>query len=266
MSNDTNDTIFGNYTFDPNVIAVKATDTSMLMVDSNTTQYKLCSQNLAIFGFPALPVYQPKNAPWMTQEQQHVCSFWGWASVVIIILIVIRYSTLLVPKLKDLLFGGYEPTTEDQNISYTSYVNETEIIKNFTSRGSILEVEPKKEIFHINNAYIPQVRSPYFSFPLVACSDDDAMMCKDHMRKYVNADRPRGYYNLVNDAKRLLNTPGLEIRKNVFSTFHHWVQSDDNKILEGLSTFERRQLYTGGMTVHNLNVEDHAADMSSSTG
>lgn len=76
------------------------------------------------------------------------------------------------------------------------------------------------------SAYIPQVRSDMFLYPLIACDvehiDEDLFDWKDPDRDYI-------YYSVLTEAKQLLkDQPGASIDR-VFSQVMHWPPGVSNK-------------------------------------
>lgn len=66
------------------------------IVDDSFQSYKYCNQNLLDLGtkttFPALPIFQPPEEQWMTDDQERLTHIWGWTSVGILGFIVFLFS------------------------------------------------------------------------------------------------------------------------------------------------------------------------------
>ena len=73
------------------------------------------------------------------------------------------------------------------------------------------------------SAYIPQVHSPLFSYPLIAC---DTHELDEELYDWEDPDRPYAFYDLVLDAKKLLK--GVEVSGNIgFTKVQHWAPKLD---------------------------------------
>ena len=153
-------------------------------------------------SFPFLPRFQREE--WMTEEQELVTNVWGWTSVAVIIAIALKIVLGWVASFTRMFRGTYEPCGKDQ--------------KNpFSKEESI-------------SAYIPQVESQVFSYPLIACSVDKLNPTlfdwKDH-------DRDHSYYDLTLDAEALLRGTDVS-HQQVFSQITHWPPSETMKEEEEL--------------------------------
>ena len=72
------------------------------------------------------------------------------------------------------------------------------------------------------NLYIPQVESPVFSYPLLACSIDNIDV---EMLDWTDPEHPHVFYDLTLDANALIR--GIDIsEKVVFSQVKHWPPND----------------------------------------
>ena len=68
--------IYGTYKFfEVDNLALQHTNSTMVIINTNTTQYKHCAQDLFQFGFPFFPSFQPKGSKWMSKTI--VCQIWG---------------------------------------------------------------------------------------------------------------------------------------------------------------------------------------------
>ncbi len=80
---------------------VKALDTSIRMhgeevtFSDSDTQYRVCNQNLLSPGrgrtFPFVPSRQPEGGEWMTPDQEDVTTVFGWTSVAITAVVIIKF-------------------------------------------------------------------------------------------------------------------------------------------------------------------------------
>jgi len=61
--------IYGTYKFfEVDNLALQHTNSTMVIINTNTTQYKHCAQDLFQFGFPFFPSFQPKGSKWMSKQ------------------------------------------------------------------------------------------------------------------------------------------------------------------------------------------------------
>lgn len=216
----------GTYIFDQDQTAAKVSNTTFLNINGTSIEYKYCSQ----FGIPAFPSSQPNNAEWMSNEQKLVCNIYGSLTILIIFGSILRVLIWFVPEFLRELHGGYEKKAEENlsPISYSAHLNLHEDQDKKLGNPSIESSEVPT--LNVDNAYIPAVRSSLFPFPLLACPNDCGLLREDSLLSSDDDQRPKGYFNLVNDALLLLqnpNRPGL-IRKNtkVFSTFKYWGEDE----------------------------------------
>lgn len=73
------------------------------------------------------------------------------------------------------------------------------------------------------SAFIPQVHSSMFSFPLIACNSSDVK--NDNLYDWKDPSFDRKYYDLTEDAKRILLSSDLnvDVTKGIlFDKFKHW--------------------------------------------
>eukprot|EP00592_Proboscia_alata_P017280 CAMPEP_0194400054 /NCGR_PEP_ID=MMETSP0174-20130528/126998_1 /TAXON_ID=216777 /ORGANISM="Proboscia alata, Strain PI-D3" /LENGTH=212 /DNA_ID=CAMNT_0039196523 /DNA_START=426 /DNA_END=1061 /DNA_ORIENTATION=+ len=108
--------------------------------------YQFCNQNLwsKPGAFPALPRYQTEGEEWMTNEQEVVTSLFGWTSIIIVVFVVLSFVyQFLFLSIRSLFWSSYKPVGDDQHIDY-----------------STLDAVA---------AYIPQIKSPVYTYPLIAC-------------------------------------------------------------------------------------------------
>jgi hypothetical protein len=166
---------------------------------SEPAVYKYCLQDFfrfpkeeRAFPFPFIPKMQSDGQEWMTEDQELVSKIFGWSSVVVLVLVLIRFIYNWYDAFMGYFRGTYEVRGKDQGI-------------NFSDVPSI-------------SSYVPQVESPVFSYPLLACNvdgiDKDLLDWTDH-------DRPHSFYDLTKDAAVLLR--GTDVSsKVVFSPIAHW--------------------------------------------
>ena len=114
-------------------------------VDENSTAYRYCDQNIFVnFYFP--PRSQAQDGDnWMTGQQEFVVNFVGWFGFTcFFIIVVLKFGVSSYKAYKSWIYGGgYEPVGDDQGIPFSKVESIT--------------------------AYVPQVRSDAFVYPLLAC-------------------------------------------------------------------------------------------------
>jgi len=141
--------------------------------------------------FPFSAENQPEGMEWMTEDQEDLTAIWSWVAVGFLGGLLIIYFLGIFRKF--CCKPKYRARGDDQNI-------------NFSEVATI-------------SSYIPQVNSPIFSYPLVACSIDNI---DDELFDWDDPDRPYEYYDLTKDAKYLME--GLtDVSESVtFSQIAHW--------------------------------------------
>lgn len=182
---------------------VKASDTNIRMNGTflelvpGNPQYRVCSQNLIALGndrrtFPFIPERQPEGDEWMSPGQIDVTTVFGWTSVAIIAIVIIKFVWGWVDMAQSFFRSTYSAVGDDQNIPFSQVA--------------------------ARSAYIPQVESPLFSYPLLACDTDEI---DEELYDWEDPDRPYDLYDLTKDAHHLLS--GVDISANVgFTRVKHW--------------------------------------------
>ena len=161
-----------------------STEVTTATVSAGDLEYKLCSMdfmgNFQKVSFPFVPgaawdVENLNPGEYMTKEQEISTKYFGWSAFALMLVILFRYFQVWYNQFQKLSKGGYKAIGESQGISYSKV----------TSRS----------------AYIPQVSSNVFAFPLIACQidniDEELFDFKDPSRSYL-------YYDLTNDAEKLV--------------------------------------------------------------
>eukprot|EP00592_Proboscia_alata_P021321 CAMPEP_0194418704 /NCGR_PEP_ID=MMETSP0176-20130528/17880_1 /TAXON_ID=216777 /ORGANISM="Proboscia alata, Strain PI-D3" /LENGTH=266 /DNA_ID=CAMNT_0039225345 /DNA_START=31 /DNA_END=831 /DNA_ORIENTATION=+ len=164
-----------------------------IAVSDGDNMYQFCNQNLAQRGaFPALPRHQIEGYEWMTDEQEMVTSLFGWTSIGIVVLILSSFIHRFFMYLKAMYHSSYESCGDDQFMDYSTL-------------DSV-------------DAYIPQVKSPAFTYPLIACN-----ISKNDMARlsWNDPDQSHGYYQLSNDVPKILRSKDFT-SKTLFSSFTYW--------------------------------------------
>jgi hypothetical protein len=164
-------------------------------VEPGAQMYSFCRQDFFRydgFAFPFISSFQVPGEEWMTSSQEMVTTIFGWTSVAIVAAILLKFAWQMWDGAMSMFRGGYSPSGEDQGI-------------NFSKVPTI-------------SAYIPQVQSTVFSYPLLACNID---RIDSDLLDWTDPDRPFSFYDLTKDAEVLLR--GTDVSsKNVFSQVVHW--------------------------------------------
>jgi len=163
--------------------------------------YRFC--NMEFKRFPFVPTSgNAKIDPYeyMTEDQIISTTYFGWSAFAIVIFILGRFLYLWYSGWKQLYISNYEPVGETQGIAWS-------------------EVDSR-------SAYIPQVGSPVFAYPLVACKTDGM---DEELFDFKDPDRTYRYYDLTVDAEKLLSA-NSEIAKNNkgFSIVKSWKPDEDD--------------------------------------
>mmetsp|Transcript_36061 Transcript_36061/g.78980 ORF Transcript_36061/g.78980 Transcript_36061/m.78980 type:complete len:445 (-) Transcript_36061:1655-2989(-) len=154
-----------------NITAADNSTFAIVTVGPRDETYRYCLQDLIrmpnVIAFPALPVWQPEGDEWMTSDQEHLTSVYGWTSlgIICLVLLLIILSTLV--RARNLFRGTYDPTGRDMEV-------------NFSDVPSI-------------SSYIPEVHSAMFTYPLLAADIDDI---GEELFEWEDSDRPYAYYDL----------------------------------------------------------------------
>jgi len=152
-----NQTIYGNYTIQSNG------EEKDIYVFPNASWVIFCNQNfysMKPFKFPPLSKHQG-SSNWMTPQQELLTSIYGWTSVVVLIIFILLLFGRNMYNTINLFRGKYMLPQRYKNIDFS---------------------EAK------SYAYIPQIKDPNFTFPLLACNidhvDEHLIGWKDHFNKY----------------------------------------------------------------------------------
>jgi len=140
------------------------------------------------------------NHEYMTEDQIISTTYFGWSAFAIVIIILGKFLYLWYSGWKQLYISNYEPVGETQGIAWS-------------------EVDSR-------SAYIPQVESSVFAYPLVACKTDGM---DEELFDFKDPDRAYRYYDLTVDADKLLSA-NSEIAKNNkgFSIVKSWKPDEDD--------------------------------------
>lgn len=167
----------------------------------NDRRYRVCSQNLLAPGrgttFPFIPAQQPEGSEWMTPDQEDVTLVFGWTAVVIIAGVIIKFVWGWLEMAQSMFRSTYSSVGDDQGTPFSQVAS--------------------------RSAYIPEVASSLFAYPLIACDTDDI---DDELYAWEDPDRPYHLYDLTKDAKHLLS--GIDVSAKVgFTKVMHWAPKAD---------------------------------------
>jgi hypothetical protein len=150
-------------------------------VTEEDLSYRYCLQDFFRYdrkekSFPFISKFQREGKEWMTPDQETITDVFGWTSVGVLVAIFLSFIWSWFHALRGFFEGSYESRGDDQGIP-------------FSDVPSI-------------STYVPQVESPVFSYPLLACSIDGI----DHdLLDWTDPDRPDFvFYDLTRDADVLL--------------------------------------------------------------
>lgn len=159
--------------------------------------YKACLQDFFRFptvdkAFPFVSQFQLEGQEWMTPDQELVTSIFGWSSVGVMAIILFSFLWRWYQGFMEFFRGSYDACGDDQGI-------------HFSDVPSI-------------QSYVPEVSSPVYSYPLVACNIDNL---DKGLMGWTDPDRPHAFYDLTKDADVLLR--GTDVSsKIVFTQVAHW--------------------------------------------
>lgn len=194
----TNETVGNTVAGDWIVQPLNGGQPQIVALTSSDQLFQYCLQDFFRFPvdvphFPFVSKYQPAGLEWMTEPQQTVSNIYGWSSLGVLLAVALSFVWMCIRGFfKMFIRGQYKPTGKDQGI-------------NFSDVPSI-------------SAYVPQVESSVFSYPLLACRVDNI---DDNLLDWTDPDRPYSFYDLTRDAEALLS--GTDVSsKVVFSQIVHW--------------------------------------------
>jgi hypothetical protein len=128
----------------------------------------------------------------MTADQEKLTDIFGWSVVGIMALILLNFLWGWWNAFMSLFKGSYSARGDDQGV-------------HFSNVPSI-------------SSYVPQVDSPVYAYPLLACNVDGI---DPELMDWTDPDRPYSFYDLTKDADVLLK--GMDVsQKVVFSQIVHW--------------------------------------------
>jgi hypothetical protein len=173
------------------------TGAETFIITADDEIYTFCFQDMLRYGFdeasfPFISDNQRDGQEWMTDEQSTGTDVFGWTVVAIIGLVAGFFVWTWLGSLMSLFYGSYESRGEDQGINFSDVASAS--------------------------VYVPQVASPVYAYPLLACNIDGI---DTDLLDWTDPDRPFSFYDLTKDAEVLLQ--GMDISHNVtFSQIKHW--------------------------------------------
>ena len=165
----------------------------------------------------------------MTKEQETLTKIYGWTSVAVLFGVVVIFSSQFVQYFKNMFRSTYVVRklisiifllclfdsckycswncSHFLNILYTQASGDDQSI-NFSDVPSI-------------SAYIPQVNSTMFPYPLIA-ADIDGL--DEELFDWNDSDHPFSFYDLTRDTEELLQRYPInkDSSKHVFTRIRHW--------------------------------------------
>ena len=194
----------GTFTIQPYPVSGVTSKNETITVTENGVDYRYCNQDfLGVkggFPFVGLPQAIHKNIEplaYMTREQLISTTYFGWASLAVMIMIFLKFIMIWYKSYQKMYHGNYKAVGESQGIPYS------------TLRSRC--------------AYIPQVTSNFFSRPLIACKIDDI---NEELFDFYDQFRSYKYYDLSTDAKKLLSRLKIDDPPG-FSTVKSWAPDID---------------------------------------
>ena len=174
---------------------LKEYNDDVMIVTDATEVYRFCLQDYLRYGnwtFPALARWQPEGSDWMTEKQELLVNIYGITSLAVLALVLSFFVSLIFGACREhFRKTGHDSCGDDQGIAFSQV--------------------------HSISAYVPQVSSTSYSYPLLACSVDGI---DPELFDWTDPDRPHVYYDLTIDADELLGD--LSVRnKMVFSMVSH---------------------------------------------
>jgi hypothetical protein len=167
---------------------------TIITVDENTSTYQYCDQNLfnrIPIVFPALPRFQDDGLIWMSDEQEKITFIYGWASIG-----AIGFLGLLM--LKSAFFSFRRKYKTIGKAGTTPFT---------VSRCA---------------AYIPQVNTSTFAYPLIAVNADE--IGHTDLFEWSSPYHGYDYYDLSLDAKRIMSRDANQryVAPGAFSKVKYW--------------------------------------------
>jgi hypothetical protein len=199
-----NQTYVGTFTLSPYPGNTNDFKNETITLTENDVDYRYCNQDFmgreTRWTFPFVPQTGNENIDpyeYMTDEQLISTTYFGWSALAFVIVIFSKYIVLWYSAYKKMHHGSYQAVGDSQNIAYS-------------------EVESR-------SAYIPQVSSAAFAYPLIACKVDGI---NKELFDFTDQRRSHKYYDLSIDAKKLLSRLKVDNPQG-FSIVKDWTPQKD---------------------------------------
>jgi len=142
----------------------------------------------------------------MIEEQELIVLVFCWSCLLIIAVVCLVYLFQLFSYFRSYFASTYEPQGEDQHID-------------FSTVPAI-------------DTYIPQIGSPYFNHPLLACVSEGI---DENLFNWSDPDKPRSYYDLSKDAEDFMKEKGglKNKERHIFAVVKHWPPPASVKVERG---------------------------------
>jgi len=188
-------------------------DRRKINLANDTNIFRFCNQDFILsregpVRFPFVHRDVKDHGEWMSEEQIILSKLFGWTSIGVMVLVFMKYMWGLQEKVKKQFHREYEDQAEDQGISFYD-------VRNIA-------------------AYVPQVRSPMFSYPLIVCS---TRRLDEKLLDWTDPDLDYEYYDLTRDAEHVL-TGGNGASRNCFDRVKYW--PPDGSMVKELKQNKRR--------------------------
>lgn len=163
-----NTTQIGNYTFENESVSV----------DTSSNVYRFCNQDFILRpGGPDFPFIFREGRPgfgeWMSDEQKFLSLLFGWTSVGVLGLVVMKFLYGIGIKVRKQFVINYEVSGAIVACCCCGCRNCIDLtVTFFSSYDRKADADDQGIGFHdVRNiaGYVPQVRSSMFSYPLIVC-------------------------------------------------------------------------------------------------
>ena len=203
--------------------------TSAVVVEPNQRSYHFCNQFMGpgkSFVFPVSPKAQPDGSKWMTNPQEKLVSIYGIVSTVVLGLVGAIFVYRFFRMIQKTFSASYKPVGRDQGKSFS----EVEVI----------------------SAYIPQVNSGQFAYPLLAVNID---YVGESIFEWSDPSRSHSYYDMTRDVEQLLiGEENEEFCHRAFGQIRHWPPNGQDSIEVGQKLAQRSSLRRSKESAHKRNV------------
>ena len=192
-----------------------STSITTATVSSGDFNYVVCSQDFT-GHWPKVPFpFVPTRAKvaesldpyaYMTDDQILSTTYFGWAAFAFMLVILAKYIASWYSQYQAIYKGGYVPVGESQGKPFSEELS--------------------------RSAYIPQVYSKSFAFPLIACQVDNI---DTELFDFTDPSRSHLYYDLTNDAEKLVSaSENNAVDESTFTVVKSW-PADKKKDWQGMT-------------------------------